>query len=74
MITAMGEKTMVWEAGEAARIDIDDDADVERWARRLCTRAQDVRAAVAAVGPVVRDVQGYLFVELVKQHAARNKR
>ena len=73
MMTAMS-KNSAWETGDADRIDIRDEAEVERWARRLCTCPNDLKAAIALVGPVVRDVKGHLFVALVKDYAARTKR
>ena len=71
-MTAMKRST--WEAGDGERIDIGDEAGLERWSRRLCARPDILKAAVAAVGPKVHDVKGYLFVALVKDHATRKAR
>ena len=49
------------------RIDIDDDADVARWAQALCTTREELLAAVKIVGSDVLRVKGHLFVMLVRQ-------
>ena len=53
------------------RINIDDDADVARWAQALCTSREELLAAVGAVGSDVLRVRGHLFVMLVRQHNQR---
>jgi hypothetical protein len=53
------------------RINIDDDADVARWAQALCTSPAELLAAVRVVGSDVLRVKGYLFMMLVRQHNQR---
>jgi hypothetical protein len=49
------------------RVDLRNEADVERWAHRLCTSPAELRRAVEAVGPGVEAVKRYLLVSLVRQ-------
>jgi hypothetical protein len=53
--------------GDDERIDIDDHADVARWAEALCTSPEEVVAAIRAVGCEVRRVKGHLFMALVRR-------
>jgi hypothetical protein len=57
--------------GDDERINIEDDADVARWAETLCTSPQEVAAAARAVGCEVRRVKGYLFTVLVRRQRGR---
>jgi hypothetical protein len=52
--------------GDDERINIDDDADVARWAEALCTSPEEVVSAIRAVGCEVRRVKGHLFMVLVR--------
>jgi|HubBroStandDraft_6_1064221.scaffolds.fasta_scaffold2417607_1 hypothetical protein len=42
-------------------INVNDPADVAYWAKRLTVSEQHIRAAVAKVGPLVRDVSLVLW-------------
>ena len=52
-------------------INIDDGAEVGRWAQALCTSPEEVRAAAKAVGPEALRVKGYLFMMLVRRQNRR---
>ena len=47
---------------DGERINIDDDADVSRWAQALCTTPEELRAAIRVVGSDVLRVKGHLFM------------
>jgi hypothetical protein len=49
------------------RINIDDAADVARWAQALCTSPEELVAAVRVVGSDVLRVKGHLFMMLVRK-------
>ena len=53
------------------RIDRNDEGDVTRWAEQLCTSPEELRKAIAAVGPEVDRVKRYLFTALIKRGARR---
>jgi len=53
------------------RINLDDEADVARWAQALCTSREELLAATRAVGSEVLRVKGYLFTMLVRRQKGR---
>ena len=55
------------DARDDERIDIADEAALERWAERLCCSPQELRRAVEAVGPRLGDVKRYLFEALLRR-------
>ncbi|MFL6573405.1 MAG: DUF3606 domain-containing protein [Burkholderiales bacterium] len=57
--------------GDDERINIDDHADVARWAEALCTSPEELVAAVRVVGCDVRRVKGHLFMVLVRRQGGR---
>lgn len=67
MLGAVVHEICYAEVMDEPRIDVRDDRDVARWAQRLCTSPAKLREAIAAVGPEVERVKGYLFVALVRR-------
>jgi len=55
------------------RINVDDDADVSRWAQALCTTPEELRAAMRVVGSDVLRIKGHLFMRLVRQHNRKGR-
>jgi hypothetical protein len=53
------------------RIDIHDDAQVARWAGRLCISPEELREAVAKVGSSVVDVKRHLLTALLRSGKKR---
>jgi hypothetical protein len=53
------------------RIDIHDDAQVARWAGRLCISPEELREAVAKVGSSVVDVKRHLLTVLLRSGKKR---
>ena len=53
------------------RIDIHDDAQVARWAGRLCISPEELRKAVAKVGSSVVDVKRHLLTALLRSGKKR---
>jgi L-asparaginase II len=51
------------------RVNVDDASEVARWADLLCTSPEQLRKAIAVVGPQISNVKRYLFVALVREHA-----
>jgi hypothetical protein len=56
----MKERPGSSEAPEPQRIDANDAADVQYWARKLGVAKEEVAAAVKAAGPSVQDVADHL--------------
>jgi uncharacterized protein DUF3606 len=54
-------------AEDDQRINVDDDAEIARWAHRLCTSEENVRQAIAAVGPELKQVKRYVFGTLLRE-------
>ena len=67
----MTEDRDVSRQSDDERINIDDDADVARWAETLCTSPEALLEAIRAVGSDVLRVKGHLFMMLVRQHNRR---
>jgi hypothetical protein len=55
------------------RINIDDEAEIARWAQALCTSPEELLAAVRVVGADVLRVKGHLFTMLVRQQNRRGR-
>jgi hypothetical protein len=53
------------------RIDVHDDADVARWASRLCISPGELREAVAKVGSSATDVKRHLLTALLRSAKRR---
>jgi hypothetical protein len=53
-------------AQDDQRINVDDDAEIARWAHLLCTSEETVRQAIAAVGPQLKEVKRYVFGVLLR--------
>ena len=49
------------------RINVNDDAEMARWANSLCTSEETLREAIAAVGPRLDDVKRYMFAALLRK-------
>ena len=55
------------DARDDERIDVTDEAALERWAERLCCSPQELRRAMEAVGPRLGDVKRALFEGLLRR-------
>jgi hypothetical protein len=55
------------------KINIDDDADLARWAQALCTTREELLAAVRLAGSEVLRVKGHLFTMLVRQQSRKER-
>lgn len=69
----MTEDRDVSRQSDDERINIDDDAEVARWAHALCTSPEELLAAVRVVGPDALRVKGQLFTMLVRRHGRKNE-
>jgi hypothetical protein len=67
----MTEDRNVSRQSDDERINIDDDADVARWAETLCTSPEELLEAIRVVGSDVLRVKGHLFMMLVRHHNQR---
>jgi hypothetical protein len=74
MIVAMSHEPTKSQGEDDQHIAVNDDAQIARWAHRLCTSPENLRQAIAAVGPLLRDVKRYLFAALLRDtHRRRDK-
>jgi hypothetical protein len=48
------------EEGDGVRIDVRNEADLERWARKLGVPKDEFRAAAEQAGPWIRDIRQHL--------------
>ena len=53
------------------RIDVNDDAEVARWASRLCISPEELREAVAKVGSSVVEVKRHVLTALLRSGKKR---
>ena len=59
------------QAQDDQRINVDNDAEMARWANSLCTSVETLRQAIAAVGPQLKDVKRYVFDALLREARRR---
>ena len=59
------------QAEDDQRINVDNDAEMARWANSLCTSVETLRQAVAAAGPQLKDVKRYVFAALLREASRR---
>jgi hypothetical protein len=61
------------QAEDDQRINVDNDAEMARWANSLCTSVETLRRAIAAVGPQLNDVKRYVFDALLREARRRKE-